>query len=168
MEVTRTLRQWLKSPILILSVRDQESDKICALDLGADDYLTKPFLAGELLARVRALLRRGEQTHAKPGQARSGDLIVDLASRTVNKDGEAVRLTPTEYALLATLAAHADTVVTSKALAQAVWGKTAPEDNRALCVHISNLRSKIERDPSLPQHLITEPGLGYRFRTGSV
>lgn len=168
LEVTRTLREWLKAPILILSVRDTEADKICALDLGADDYLTKPFLAGELLARTRALLRRGEQGRAKPGEVRSGNLVVDLASRTATKAGVSVRLTRTEFALLATLAANADTVVTSRALARSVWAEKEPDDIRALRVHISNLRSKIEADPSLPQHIVTEPGLGYRFLTEDV
>jgi len=165
MEVARTLREWLKAPILILSVREQVADKICALDLGADDYLTKPFLAGELLAHVRALLRRGETASAKPGVVRSGDLVVDLPNRTVAKAGEPVKLTRTEYTLLATLATSADKVVTSKTLTTTVWGKAAPEDTRALRVHISNLRAKIESEPSLPQHIVTEPGLGYRFIT---
>jgi two-component system KDP operon response regulator KdpE len=168
MEITRILREWLKSPILILSVRDAEATKICALDLGADDYLTKPFLAGELLAHVRALLRRGKQAHAKPGEVRSGDLVVDLTKRAVFKGGEAVKLTRIEYALLATLAASADRVVTSKALTASVWGESVPDDNRALRVHVSNLRAKIEREPSLPQHVVTEPGLGYRFMTQSL
>lgn len=165
MEVTRALRDWLKSPILILSVRDNEADKICALDLGADDYLTKPFLAGELMAHVRALLRRGERVQVKPGQVRSGELVVDLSMRIVTQHGEPVRLTRIEYAILATLAANADTVVTTKAVARGVWGKAVPEDNRSLRVHVSNLRGKIEEDPSMPRHVVTEPGLGYRFVT---
>jgi two-component system KDP operon response regulator KdpE len=168
MEVTRTLREWLKSPILILSVRDREADKICALDLGADDYLTKPFLTGELLARVRALLRRGEQIRANPGEVRSGDLVVDLANRTVAKNDEPVRLTRIEYEILATLAAHADAVVTAKTLSSRVWSEAIPEDNHALRVHVSNLRAKIETNPSLPRHVVTEPGLGYRYVTASL
>lgn len=168
MEVCRTLREWLKAPILILSVRDNEADKISALDLGADDYLTKPFSAGELLAHIRALLRRAGSGSDGPGQVRSGDLMVDLAERKVTRGADPVRLTRIEYTILATLASNADRVVTSGMLIRSVWGVATTEDSRALRVHISNLRSKIEPDPSIPRHVVTEPGVGYRFLTESV
>jgi two-component system, OmpR family, KDP operon response regulator KdpE len=167
MEVCRTLREWLRAPILILSVRDNEADKIAALDLGADDYLTKPFSAGELLAHIRALLRRaGRGTDGR--QVRSGDLMVDLAERKVMRGGDPVKLTRIEYTILARLASDADRVVTSGMLIKGVWGVATTEDSRALRVHISNLRSKIEPDPSTPRHVVTEPGVGYRFLTESL
>jgi len=167
MEVCRTLREWLKAPILILSVRDNEADKIAALDLGADDYLTKPFSAGELLAHIRALLRRaGRGTNGR--QVRSGDLVVDLAERKVMRGGDPVKLTRIEYTILARLASDADRVVTSGMLIKGVWGVATTEDSRALRVHISNLRSKIEPDPSTPRYVVTEPGVGYRFLTESL
>jgi len=167
MEVCRTLREWLRAPILILSVRDNEADKIAALDLGADDYLTKPFSAGELLAHIRALLRRaGRGTDGR--QVRSGDLVVDLAERKVMRGGDPVKLTRIEYTILARLASDADRVVTSGMLIKGVWGVATTEDSRALRVHISNLRSKIEPDPSTPRHVVTEPGVGYRFLTESL
>ena len=167
MEVCRTLREWLRAPILILSVRDNEADKIAALDLGADDYLTKPFSAGELLAHIRALLRRaGRGTDGR--QVRSGDLVVDLAERKVLRGGDPVKLTRIEYTILARLASDADRVVTSGMLIKGVWGVATTEDSRALRVHISNLRSKIEPDPSTPRHVVTEPGVGYRFLTESL
>ena len=168
MEVCRILREWLKAPILILSVRDNEADKILALDLGADDYLTKPFSAGELLAHIRALLRRAGSGPDEPGQVRSGDLTVDLAERKVTRGGEPVKLTPIEYTILARLASNANKVVTSGMLIRGVWGAATTEDSRALRVHISNLRSKIEPDPSIPCHVVTEPGVGYRFLTENV
>jgi len=167
MDVCRTLREWLRAPILILSVRDNEADKIAALDLGADDYLTKPFSAGELLAHIRALLRRaGRGTDGR--QVRSGDLVVDLAERKVMRGGDPVKLTRIEYTILARLASDADRVVTSGMLIKGVWGVATTEDSRALRVHISNLRSKIEPDPSTPRHVVTEPGVGYRFLTESL
>jgi two-component system KDP operon response regulator KdpE len=168
MEVCRTLREWLRAPILILSVRDNEADKISALDLGADDYLTKPFSAGELLAHIRALLRRVGSGADRPGQVRSGDLLVDLAERKVTRGGDHVKLTRIEYTILATLASNADRVVTSGMLIRSVWGAATAEDSRGLRVHISNLRAKIEPDPSMPRHVVTEPGVGYRFLTQDV
>jgi len=168
MEVCRTLRGWLRAPILILSVRDNEADKIAALDLGADDYLTKPFSAGELLAHIRALLRRVGSGTGGPGQVRSGDLIVDLAERKVTRGEDPVKLTRIEYTILARLASNADRVVTSGMLIKGVWGAATTEDSRALRVHISNLRSKIEPNPSVPRHVVTEPGVGYRFLTESI
>lgn len=165
MEVCRSLREWLDAPILILSVRNQEADKIAALDLGADDYITKPFSAGELTAHIRALLRRALSDSGRPGQVRSGDLTVDLDERNVTLDGELVKLTPIEYAIISALASNADRVVTSGMLIKSVWGVARPEDSRALRVHISNLRSKIERDLAVPRHVVTEPGVGYRFLT---
>lgn len=168
MEVCRSLREWLVAPILILSVRDDEADKITALDLGADDYLTKPFSAGELLAHVRALLRRAGTVSGKPEVVRSGDLSVSLVERRVLRGAESVKLTRIEYTILATLAASPDRVVTSRMLAKSVWGPAGDEDSRTLRVHISNLRAKIEVNPSVPCHLVTEAGVGYRFITEGI
>ena len=168
MEVCRSLREWLKAPILILSVRDNEADKISALDLGADDYLTKPFSAGELLAHVRALLRRAGNVSDEPGSVRSGDLVVDLAQRKVFRGTETVKLTRIEYTILATLAVNADRVVTSGMLIKSVWGSASAEDSRTLRVHISNLRGKTEADSAVPRHVVTEAGVGYRFVTEGV
>jgi two-component system KDP operon response regulator KdpE len=164
LEVCGELRNWLAAPILVLSVRSDEADKIAALDLGADDYLTKPFSAGELLARVRALLRRAS-AEAGPPVIQAGGLVVDLATRTVQADGREIKLTRTEFDILAFLARHADTVVTSRMLLQNVWGPEYADDTQALRVHISHLRRKIEPDPSVPRYVITEPGVGFRLNT---
>jgi len=163
LEVCRSLREWLKAPILVLTVRDRDTDKIAALDLGADDYLTKPFSSGELLARIRALLRRAGSRPSRVSVARSGDLVIDLDARRVTKQDQALRLTRTEFAVLAVLAASADRVVTAGMLMKAVWGSDGAEDTQALRVHISKLRSKIEDDPTSPRYIVTEPGIGYRF-----
>jgi two-component system, OmpR family, KDP operon response regulator KdpE len=164
-DVTRTLREWTEIPILILSVRDRESDKIAALDSGADDYLTKPFGTGELLARIRAAMRRSNNGE-RPNVFNAGDLRVDLARRFISKGDEPVQLTPTEYDLLKTLVRHADRVLTHRQLIREVWGGACYEDEMHLLrVNISNLRRKLEPDPTRPIHLITEPGVGYRLRT---
>jgi two-component system KDP operon response regulator KdpE len=163
-EVTRLLRQWTRIPIIILSVRGSERDKIDALDAGADDYLTKPFGVGELLARLRAALRRGAQTTSEPVFT-SGSLNVDLARRLVTVAEQEVQLTPNEYELLRVLVAHAGKVLTRRQLLREVWGVEYGEEFHMLHVNISNLRRKIEIDPARPQFIITEPGVGYRLRT---
>lgn len=161
-EVCRELRTWSNVPILVLSVRNQDGDKIAALDSGADDYLTKPFSTGEILARVRALLRRSGMLGAPAPIIRTGDLEIDLARRIVTREGEPIALTPIEYGILAYLAQNANCVVTSKSLIEHVWGDSY-EDTQALRVHISHLRKKIEPNPHLPQKIVTEPGVGFRF-----
>jgi len=163
-EVTRLLRQWTQIPIIILSVRGSERDKIAALDAGADDYLTKPFGVGELLARLRAALRRAAQTTSEPVFT-SGSLKVDLARRLVSVSGREVQLTPTEYELLRVLVTHAGKVLTHHHLLREVWGTEYGEEFHMLHVNISNLRRKIEPDPARPQFIITEPGVGYCLRT---
>jgi two-component system KDP operon response regulator KdpE len=163
-EVTRLLRQWTQIPIIILSVRGSESDKIAALDAGADDYLPKPFGVGELLARLRAALRRAAQKANEPVFT-SGNLKVDLVRRLVTVSGQEVQLTPTEYGLLRALVTHAGKVLTHRHLLREVWGAEYGEEFHMLHVNISNLRRKIEPDPARPQFIITEPGVGYRLRT---
>lgn len=165
LEVCRSLREWFKAPILILSVRDSESDKIVALDLGADDYLTKPFSSGELLARTRALLRRASNREHKPTTVVSGDIVIDLAKSQVTRGDKTVRLTRTEFAILKALAESADGVVTTRALLTTVWGPDGADNVQSLRMHMSNLRSKVEEDTSEPRHVITEPGIGYRLVT---
>ncbi len=163
-EVTRLLRQWTQIPIIILSVRGSEKDKIAALDAGADDYLTKPFGVGELLARLRAALRRAAKTTSEPIFT-TGSLRVDLARRLVTVSGVEAQLTPTEYELLRELVNHAGKVLTHNHLLRQVWGAEYGEEFHMLHVNISNLRRKIEPDPARPQFIITEPGVGYRLRT---
>ena len=159
------LRTWYSAPILVLSVLGGDSDKIAALDTGADDYLTKPFSAGELLARVRALLRRSQsQATALPVIA-AGDLEIDIAHRRVKRAGEEVDLTRIEFDILAYLAQNADCVLTSRMILQKVWGPEYADDTQTLRVHISNLRKKIEPHPSVPRYILTEPGVGFRFST---
>jgi len=164
-EVTRLLRGWTHIPIIILSVRGQESEKVAALDAGADDYVTKPFGVGELLARMRVALRRAGQTSVGPVFS-SADLAVDLARRVVTMAGHEVQLTPTEYDLLRVLVMNADRVLTHRQLLREVWGGVGYEQEvHMLRVNISNLRRKIEPDPSRPHYILTEPGVGYRLRT---
>jgi len=163
-EVTRLLREWTQIPIIILSVRGSEKDKIAALDAGADDYLTKPFGVGELLARLRAAFRRAEQLSSEPVFT-SGTLKVDLARRLVSVSEHEVQLTPTEYELLRELVNHAGNVLTHNHLLRQVWGAEYGSEFHMLHVNISNLRRKIEPDPSRPKFIITEPGVGYRLKT---
>jgi two-component system KDP operon response regulator KdpE len=164
LEVTRRLREWTPLPIIILSVRGQEADKIAALDAGADDYLTKPFSAGELLARMRVVLRRATQTTSEPVFT-NGDLTVDLARRAVLLAGREIQLTPTEYDLLRVLVTHAGKVLTHHQLLREVWGVGYEQETHMLRVNISNLRRKIEPDPTRPRYVLTEPGVGYRLQT---
>jgi len=164
-DVTRTLREWTDIPIVILSVRDQESDKVGALDAGADDYLTKPFGVAELLARIRSALRRANKP-ANTAVFEAGDLNIDLAKRIVQVSRQKVQLTPTEYDLLKALVRHPDRVLTHRHLIREVWGGTCYEDEMHLLrVNISNLRRKLESDPTRPRYVVTEAGVGYRLRT---
>lgn len=165
-EVTRRLREWSRLPIIILSVREQEEDKIEALDAGADDYLTKPFGIGELLARMRAAQRRAAQPQSMP-TFQVGDLVVDLARRRVALGGNEVALTPTEYDLLRVLVQNAGKVLTHNYLLRQVWGTGYEGALHLLQVNISNLRRKIEPTPSRPRYIVTEPGVGYRLRVES-
>ncbi len=164
LEVCRELRTWYNGPILILSVRGGEADKVAALDLGADDYLTKPFATNELLARVRALLRRAAMRVAPPPIIHAGELEINLSQRQVTHHGEPVALTPTEYDILAYLVQNANCVVTTPMLLEQVWGADPGDDTQSLRSHIAHLRKKIEPEPRAPRYLITEPCVGFRFR----
>lgn len=161
-EIIRRIREWSQVPIIVLSVRDRENDKIAALDAGADDYLTKPFGVGELLARIRAALRRSIQQTPEPLFTSNG-LVVDLIRRRVTVDSSDVQLTPTEYDILRLLVTHAGKVLTHGQILKQVWGIAYLEQPHVLRVNVSNLRRKIEADPSRPRHIITEPGVGYRL-----
>jgi two-component system KDP operon response regulator KdpE len=162
--VTERLREWTKAPIIVISARGQEEDKIKALDQGADDYLTKPFGIGELLARIRVSLRHAARTETGESSFTVGELKVDLARRIVTVAGTEVHLTPIEYKLLATLIKHAGKVVTHRQLLRDVWGPNSGEQTHYLRVYMGQLRHKLERDPSRPEYLTTEPGVGYRLR----
>jgi two-component system KDP operon response regulator KdpE len=164
LEVIRHIREWSNVPIIVLSVRGREADKIAALDSGADDYVTKPFGMGELLARIRAALRHRLQAEAEEPVLRSGGLMVDLAKRVVTVDGQEVKLTPREYDLLRVLITHAGKVMTHQQLLREVWGPASVYETHYLRVYIGQLRQKIERDPAQPAYLLTEPGVGYRLR----
>ena len=159
----RDLRAWSEIPVLVLSARTTEIDKVAALDAGADDYLTKPFGAAELLARVRAHLRRRSRTTGGTALAEFGSIRVDLARRTVERDGAPLHLTPIEYRLLSYLIANPDCVLTHRQLLKSVWGPGHVEDSHYVRVYMGNLRKKIEDDPARPKHLRTEAGVGYRF-----
>ena len=165
LEVTRQLREWSHVPILVLSVKDQERDKIAALDAGADDYLTKPFGVGELMARMRVAIRHANKPANEP-IFKSGELTVDLANRVVTVNDEEVSLTPTEYELLRILVLNAGKVLTHHQIIRALWGEGYRNETHLLRVNISNLRRKIEPDPSRPRHIVTEPGVGYRLTMG--
>lgn len=160
--VVKRLREWSRTPVLVLSVRGGEQDKIDALDAGADDYLTKPFASGELLARLRAMLRRGVG-QAEPAIVAVGDLEIDRAARLVRKAGREVHLTGREYALVALLAQHRGRVVTHRHILRELWGPNAEENTHYLRVHMAHLRQKLETTPERPKHLRTEAGVGYRL-----
>ena len=159
------LRKWSNVPVIVLSARVNEADKIKALDAGADDYLSKPFGTGELLARVRATLRRQRQPQAdSAGQVQFGGVVVDLPSRRVTRRGEHVHLTPTEYRLLSVLVANAGRVMTAPQLLRAVWGPAQSDNSHYLRIYMGHLRHKLEDDPAQPQYLLTETGVGYRLQ----
>ena len=159
----RDLRAWTALPVVVLSARTDEVDKIAALDAGADDYLTKPFGVGELLARVRAALRRGPTGTGGEPLVVFGDVRLDLANRNVLRNGTTVHLTPIEYRLLSLLAGNAGKVLTHRQLLRDVWGPSHVEHSHYLRIYMAQLRQKLEADPARPHHFLTEPGVGYRF-----
>lgn len=164
MTLIREMRTWTEVPVLVLSARSGEDDKIAALDAGADDYLTKPFGVGELIARVRVLLRRHAKTNPQgTPQIGFGEVQIDLANRVVTRAGQDVHLTPIEYRLLAVLIAHRGKVMTHRELLREVWGPAHSESSHYLRVYMGHLRHKLETDPAQPSHLMTEVGVGYRF-----
>ena len=165
-EFIRGVRGWSSMPVIVLSARVDEADKIAALDAGADDYLTKPFGVGELLARVRATRRR-QVAAANGGEAvfRFGDVEIDQSKRVVRKTGEVVHLTPIEYRLLTVMIANAGKVLTHRHLLREVWGPSFVESNHYVRVYVGHLRQKLESDPARPQHIVTETGVGYRFQS---
>jgi two-component system, OmpR family, KDP operon response regulator KdpE len=164
-EVTRRLREWATTPIIILSARGQDKDKVAALDAGADDYLTKPFSLPELLARIRVAVRHAQRLGDKSESVFTlGALRIDLAGRVVTLEGAEVRLTPIEYKLLTTLARKSGRVLTYQHLLKEVWGPRYATQKAYLHVYMGHLRSKLERDPTRPRFLVTEPGVGYRLK----
>jgi two-component system KDP operon response regulator KdpE len=166
-EVLRSLRGWTRVPVIVLSARHSSDEKVSALDAGADDYVTKPFGMDELMARVRAAVRRAEPVGApdavEEGVVEAGDFTVDLMAKKVSRDGRDVRLTPTEWHLLEILISNPGRLVSQKQLLQEVWGPTYTRETNYLRVYMAQLRRKLETDPSHPRHFITEPGMGYRF-----
>jgi two-component system, OmpR family, KDP operon response regulator KdpE len=166
-DVTRRLREWTRTPVIVLSARGQEKDKVLALDAGADDYLTKPFGVEELLARMRVALRHADAAAGAPEDPvfLLGDIRIDLARREVFVKDEPCRLTPTEYRLLATLVRHAGKVLTHRQLLKEVWGPAYQGETPYLRVYMGQLRHKLEPEPARPRYLVTEPGVGYRLRT---
>lgn len=169
LEVIRGIRLWSQMPIVVLSARGQEKDKIAALDLGADDYVAKPFAVGELLARIRAALRRAAPVSADgaDGVIRFGDVQADFEKRSITVGSKEVHLTPNEYKLLQVLIKHAGRVVTQRQLLNEVWGPQHTEQSQYLRVYVAQLRRKLERDPARPRYLQTEPGVGYRLTLDS-
>ncbi|MBI3760632.1 MAG: response regulator transcription factor [Chloroflexi bacterium] len=163
-EVCARLREWTQTPIIVLSVRDNERDKVAALDRGADDYLTKPFGIEELLARVRVALRHSTQAQgSKQAVVTAGPLMIDLAGHVVSRDGVEVKLTATEFKLLAYLAGNAGRVLTHRSILSHVWGPAEADQVQYLRVYVRQLRKKLEASPAQPRYLLTEPGVGYRF-----
>ncbi len=162
-EVVRRLREWSEVPVIILSARTAETDKIAALDAGADDYLTKPFGVGELLARLRVAMRHATRTADGAQLFGAGPISIDLSARRVAVSGTAVHLTPIEYRLLALLVKHAGKVLTHRHLLKEIWGPSHVEDAHYLRIYMAQLRRKLEDDPTQPRYLITEPGVGYRL-----
>ncbi len=163
LQVIQDIRTWSAMPIIVLSARSDEQDKIQALDAGADDYLTKPFSVGELLARVRAHLRRRETGNSASALFSFGDVEVDLARRTVERAQQPVHLTATEYRLLTVLIRHAGRILTHGQLLRDVWGPNHSEHSHYVRIYMANLRQKLEKDPTQPEHLLTEIGTGYRL-----
>lgn len=161
-EVVKEFKAWSSSPVIVLTARDQENEKIEALDLGADDYVTKPFRPGELLARIRVCLRRSTGTQKDPIIS-CGDLTVDLLHHRVSVNGQEIKLTPTEYEIMKVLAQQAGKVLTHKQLLKLVWGQNYDEDTHYIRVYIGQLRKKIEPNPMQPRYIITETGIGYRL-----
>jgi two-component system KDP operon response regulator KdpE len=165
-EVIEGIRGWLTVPMIVLSARDQERSKVRALDAGADDYVTKPFGMDELLARIRAALRRAAPPAAAPvAVVETGAFTVDLAARRVTRDGADIRLTPTEWHLLEVLVRNAGKLITQRQLLQEVWGPKYESETNYLRVYVAQLRAKLEPNPATPRYLITEPGIGYRFES---
>ena len=162
-QVIERARAFYEGPIIILSARDREMEKIQALDMGANDYVPKPFGVGELLARLRVALRARAASEPPPAVVRAGDLVIDMPRRLVKRGGEVVRLSPKEYDLLARLASANGKLLTHKDLLVSVWGPAHRDDTQYLRVFIGHLRQKIEPDPSMPRLILTEPGVGYRF-----
>lgn len=165
LDVIKLVREWSSIPIIVLSLRSDDSDKIQALDRGANDYVTKPFSMGELLARMRVALRQGPGTEAAP-VITAGDIAIDLEKRLVTVGGTPVRLSRKEYDLLRILASHPGKVITHQQLLQEVWGQAYVEETQYLRVYVGQLRQKLEKEPAAPKHLVTEPGVGYRLQTG--
>lgn len=165
-EVLKRLREWSRVPVIVLSVRDREEDKIAALDAGADDYVTKPFNSGELLARLRVAQRHAQPTTAS-SVFRAGSLEVDMTARVVKLGGREVKLTATEYSLLRLFVQHAGKVLTHRQILREVWGPTYVEQTHYLRVYVAHLREKLEADPAQPALFITEPGVGYRLVGGA-
>jgi len=163
-EVTRRIREWTDVPVIVVSVRDSEQDKVAALDAGADDYLTKPFGTSELLARIRVALRRSNKTETESAIYQNDGLMVDFMKHEVRVNQNSVTLTPTEYNILKILVNHAGKVLTHQQLIKEVWGGNYEADSHLLRVNISNLRHKIESVPLKPRYIITEPGIGYRLK----
>jgi two-component system KDP operon response regulator KdpE len=162
-DVLKRLREWYTSPIIVLSARDQEPQKIKALDGGADDYVTKPFGIGELHARMRTAMRHAQRVGAEATTVTIGELRVDLAARLVYRNGAEVHLTPLEYKLLVTMVKHAGKVLTHRFLLREVWGPQDSQENHYLRVFVASLRRKLEVDPARPRYMLTEQGVGYRF-----
>ncbi|OWO84516.1 two-component system response regulator KdpE [Photorhabdus luminescens] len=159
----RDLRQWSSIPVIVLSARDKEADKVAALDVGADDYLSKPFGISELLARVRVALRRFARTNKEESIVYFSDVVVDLVNRRITKNDEELHLTPIEFRLLGELLANSGKVLTQRQLLNQVWGPNYVEHNHYLRIYMGHLRQKLETDPTRPKHLLTETGIGYRF-----
>lgn len=163
LEVLKRLREWTQTPVIILTVQDAEADKIAALDKGADDYVTKPFNTGELLARLRAARRHADKSRGEEPVFQAGELVVDLVARRVTRKGQPVKLTATEYALLRLFIQHAGKVLTHRHILREVWGPTHENDTHYLRVYLAHLREKLEKNPSAPALLVTESGVGYRL-----
>jgi len=162
LDIVLQLREWSKVPVIILSVKGQETDKITVLDAGADDYVTKPFAMGELLARIRAAMRHITGTDEQ-AVLQFDDLAIDLVHRRITVDADEIKLTPTEYEIVKNLAINAGKVITHRALLHTVWGPSYENESQYLRVYIAQIRRKLEHDPSRPRHIMTEPGVGYRL-----